>query len=386
MTLSQRTYAKIYNLMTSIASANHDISYELIVNRITDELSVPNVEVTALESDIPPRWNFHADLFQQVRQRLSDRGIDIYHHMDLSPPWFNPLLLKQLGVSSVIGPIQAPHSIPIGSMENVVQRYTGVELPQPLGELSHKLLPLVRRALDTVRKTGFGRNLRTADRLVVVNQAVADYCGQFVSDTEKITVIPYGVDTEFFSFTERDPENTDIVAVGHLKERKGFHDLLNAFPAVVQSHPDAKLHLFGDGPQRERLETLVTKHGIEQNVTLHGNVEHTQIREFLGDCRLFVHPSHSEGYSHVRLEALASGCPVVGTDIMGADGMVVDGYTGRTVQPGDTDGLARSINQLLTADERLVELSHNCREHIVEHYSFERIGHQWIDVYDSLER
>ncbi len=384
LTLSERIYAKIYNLVSSIASANKNKTYELIVNRIEDELALPNVTVKALNEDIPPRWKYHFKVFNEARRQLLNGDIDIYHHMDLSPPWFNPLLMKQISVGSVIGPIQAPHSIPIGSMEKVMQRYTGIHPPETVARYAHKLLPLIRRMIDTVRKAGFRRNLRYADQLVAVNEAVADYCSHFVDNPEKIKVIPYGVDMELFSFNERDPKSMDIVAIGMLKKRKGFQDLLNAFPAVIGTYPNAQLHIFGKGPQRETLEAVASKHGIEENVTFHGYVSHSQIKDFLADCRLFVHPSYSEGYSHVRLEALASGCPVVGTDIMGANGMIVDEYTGLTVQPGDTDGLARSIIQLLSADERLVEMSHNCREHVAKHYSFDQIGQQWADVYDSI--
>ncbi len=384
MTLSKNAYAKIYNLIYSIAATDIDISYDVVVDRVEDEMLLSNVTVHSVKSNVPPRVKYHYAVFRQAWQRLAETPVDIYHHMDLSPPWFNPLLLNDLDVGTVIGPIQAPHSVPISSMRNVIQRYTGVSVPDPITRGLHKTLPVIRLLIDTVRKAGFRRTLRTADRIVVVNEAVAKYCASFIEDDEKISVIPYGVDMEFFSFSERDPDNTDIAAIGLLKERKGFDDLLEAFPAVVEAHPNAHLHIFGDGPQQEELEALARTEGIADKTTFHGYVSHTTIRDFLSECRLFVHPSHSEGFSHVRLEALASGCPTIGTDIMGADGMVVDGETGISVQPGDRKELAEAMITLLSNDELLREMSFNCRDHIKENYNFDKIGEEWIEVYQSL--
>jgi glycosyltransferase involved in cell wall biosynthesis len=268
-------------------------------------------------------------------------------------------------------------------MGNVIDRYTGIKLPRVINQLLHKALPIVRKIIDMVRRVAFRRNLHTADEIVVVNQAVADYCSSFLRDERNISIIPYGVDIDFFEFTERDTECMDLVAIGLLKKRKGFADLLKAFSTVVNSHPDAHLHIFGKGPQRTALEQLASENGISEAVTFHGFVAHATIREFLTKCRMFIHPSHSEGYSHVRLEALASGCPIVGTDIAGADGMILDGETGLTVQPGDIDGLAESISQLMSKDELLTEMSHNARSHVEENYSFDTIGEKWVEVYQS---
>ncbi len=125
---------------------------------------------------------------------------------------------------------------------------------------------------------------------------------------------------------------------------KAHHDvLIPAFAQLVRQINDAELILIGDGPQREELQLLMQRLGIESAVHFSGHQDNSRVYEELAKADVYVHSSHEEGLPFAVLEAMAVGLPVVATRVGGVPEAVRDGVTGLLVPPGDVAAFSEAM-------------------------------------------
>lgn len=189
--------------------------------------------------------------------------------------------------------------------------------------------------------------------------------------SEEISVIPNGVDFRRFRAAKLGEKSelrarlgldADAVlfgAVGSLIAVKGLGGLIRAFTKATEGSSEARLVLVGEGPERERLTTLVGRLGVSDRVSLVGARENVQ--EWLRALDVFVLPSLSEGTSNALLEARATGLPIVATNVGETPKLLDHGRCGLLVQPGDECELRSAIEQLLLDDSYRAELASAAR-------------------------
>lgn len=219
---------------------------------------------------------------------------------------------------------------------------------------------------------------------VISNSAALRDLALRAAPRQPIDVIPNGVDRELFSPNGNAPGEPDtprIVCVGRLVERKGVWELLDAMPQVSKSISNAHLDLVGGGilerPLRERIE----QKGLQDRVTLHGNVPHAELPALLRAGSLFALPSHAEGMSNALLEAISCGLPVVITDTGGTRELFRD--NGVIVPKRDPDALARAIVRILGDPEGRAAMGRASLE-VADRYSWETMGRRYLDYYRAL--
>lgn len=162
----------------------------------------------------------------------------------------------------------------------------------------------------------------------------------------------------------RDPHRAVMIA--RLAPQKRVDDAIRAWPAVLQADPDARLDIFGDGPQRAELERLVLELELSDRVTLRGHTNRVA-DELAGSAALLL-TSRYEGQGLAIAEALAAGTPVVAYDIhYGPAEMVRDGVSGALVAPGDVAALADAVAGILGHPDRITELSRGARSWAAAH-------------------
>jgi glycosyltransferase involved in cell wall biosynthesis len=168
---------------------------------------------------------------------------------------------------------------------------------------------------------------RMIDRLVCVSAASRQVCLEAGIESERLSVIHGGLDAVTIDREEcRNrlrkqlgllPHQQLMVAVGSLLPCKGFGDLLEALPILLRWHPNARLVLVGEGPQRGVLEQRIAQLGLQARVQLVGFQSAPQ--EWMAASDLFVHPALSEGLSLVTIQAQLCGVPIVATLVGGLD-------------------------------------------------------------------
>lgn len=178
------------------------------------------------------------------------------------------------------------------------------------------------------------------------------------------------------------PKGPVIGGVGRLSEQKGYIYLLRALPEVMAAWPSIRLILVGDGELRQSLEAETARLGISEAVRFVGARQDVDRLYHVMD--LLVLPSLWEGLPTVVLEAMASGIPVVATDIPGTRDLVQDKRTGWLAPAADPGGLARAILAGLSdADER-AEVAHRAAIEVAPHYSLKNIARQYEELYARI--
>jgi len=161
----------------------------------------------------------------------------------------------------------------------------------------------------------------------------------------KLHIIHCGVDPA--RYTPAAHSGSSLLFVGRLAGVKGVPILLEALEGLIETHPDTHLRLIGDGPERAALERHVAERGLSDRVSFLGYRSQSEVAEALTTTDAFVLPSFAEGVPVVLMEAMASGVPVVTTQIAGVPELVNHGSCGWLVPPGDVAALRIALERVL---------------------------------------
>ncbi|HEY5998740.1 MAG TPA: glycosyltransferase family 4 protein, partial [bacterium] len=170
---------------------------------------------------------------------------------------------------------------------------------------------------------------------------------------ERLVTIPNAVDTALFHPGAPGPRE-GIVFVGRLVAGKGLGVLVEAIRLLRVGGIDARITVFGDGPERPRLEDAAREAAVADLFDLRGARPRAEIAAALQGAAAFVLPSREEGMSNALLEAMASGCPAVASDIEANRELLADGESGLLAPVEDAAALAAALRRLL-GDRRLGE-------------------------------
>ncbi|MFI5629024.1 glycosyltransferase family 4 protein [Streptomyces sp. NPDC051664] len=147
-----------------------------------------------------------------------------------------------------------------------------------------------------------------------------------------------------------------IIAAGLLKENKNFAALVEAFATVVRKHPDWRLRIYGEGPEKANLRRQIENLGLHNTVALMGPA--APVAPEFSKGSIFVLPSKREAFGNVIVEAMAAGLPVVSTDAdHGPRNIITHGEDGLIVPCGNTDAMAEAVLELVGNDERRKRMS-----------------------------
>lgn len=210
----------------------------------------------------------------------------------------------------------------------------------------------------------------------------------------KTHVIPNGVDLGRIDAAPR-ASLADILAVpsdvrlvgyvGRLHWNKGVDTLLEAFAPLRRRHRQVHLVIAGDGPERETLQVLARRLGIDGAVTFAGY--HGAPARLMKGFDVGVLPTvQSESCSNTVLEYMACGVPVVATDVGGNPELVVDGDTGWLVPPRDPAALAEALTQALEDPARAAAAGERGRERVEREFSMERTRKEFERLWLHLAR
>ncbi len=204
-----------------------------------------------------------------------------------------------------------------------------------------------------LRKAQITWGLRNADGIFSVSNALKNKMLQLGIPSEKIDVIPNGIDAEKFRPMDQGhcrktlhipPDLKCILFIGSLETVKGAEYLIEAFHQVQKKYPDP-VHLFiiGKGVLENTMKKKISAYGLESRVTLVGAVKHDRIPLWLNASDIFCLPSIREGMPNVILEALSCGKPVVASRVGGIPELITKTDYGILFPPNDTHALAASL-------------------------------------------
>ncbi|PYJ00300.1 MAG: hypothetical protein DMF00_08305 [Verrucomicrobia bacterium] len=206
------------------------------------------------------------------------------------------------------------------------------------------------------------------DKLVHAARVIVtetDYAAQFLRErfpehAGRIHRIYNGLNFAEFGRTDFSSTPPLIVAVGRLIAKKGFANLVRACGLLVERGKSFQCEIIGEGPLENELRAQIEQLDLQNRVALSDAKPQRDLRQRLAAANVFVLPSvvdpqgGMDNLPTVIMEAMATGLPVISTDIGGIPEMVVQNETGLLVQPGDSVGLAGAIEKVIT-DRRLAQ-------------------------------
>ncbi|MGH7202007.1 MAG: glycosyltransferase, partial [Planctomycetaceae bacterium] len=230
----------------------------------------------------------------------------------------------------------------------------------------HMLREKVAEASAVVAISRYNRNV------------ILDECGEKYAG--KVVVIHCGVDVSVFQPRsgptpfDRGDGPLNVLCIGSLHEVKGQTHLIDACRRLRERGVEFTCHLVGDGPDRKRLQWQIERAGLTERVHLHGGQPREQVRRRLQSADVLAAPSvpsrdgRREGIPVVLMEAMASGVPVVASDLSGIPELAEHGTTGLLIPPGDSAALTDALRRLHDDAELRQALARNGRRRVEERF------------------
>jgi len=205
-------------------------------------------------------------------------------------------------------------------------------------------------------------------------------------------VIPMGINIpDFLNNRKSSSDNCrkEILYVGRLIFWKGVQILIEAFSQILKTQYDCILIIVGDGPIKGDLEELAYNLHISSSVSFSGNISQKDLNYRYSKANVFVLPSinymeQTEGLGVVLLEAMASGVPVIGSNIGGIPDIIKNEINGLLVPPGDPEALASAIMKILNNPELAEKFAQEGLRTVQERFSWDKISDQFIEIYQEV--
>lgn len=213
-----------------------------------------------------------------------------------------------------------------------------------------------------------------AEGLILQTERAREYFP--VNIRKKSVVIPNPIHRDAVRKSFEGKRKKEIVAVGRLIPEKNYLLLLQAYKKISKRFPDYKLVIYGSGPLKQKLSTLIKRWKLECSVQLAGQKDDVYDRIY--QASLFVMSSDHEGMPNALMEAMALGLPVVATDCPcgGPAFLIKNGFNGILVKPKDAAGLASAMEMILSHPELARKLGRHAGE-IAQSIAPEKIYRQW---------
>jgi GalNAc-alpha-(1->4)-GalNAc-alpha-(1->3)-diNAcBac-PP-undecaprenol alpha-1,4-N-acetyl-D-galactosaminyltransferase len=217
---------------------------------------------------------------------------------------------------------------------------------------------------------------RFADVVVAQTIEARELIGRHTS-ARRCVVIPNPVMRPDASARQVEPQGQGLVlAVGRLREEKGYDLLIRAFALTRAQHPGWQLAIAGDGPERERLERLVVELGLRSAVTLLGMVDDPG--ELMRRASLYVVPSRFEGFPNAMIEAMSCGLPVVSFDCPSGPRAIIRHETNGLLVPAEhVQALAAAMSRLMGDADLRQRLGGAARE-VTSRFALDRVVDEWL--------
>jgi len=234
---------------------------------------------------------------------------------------------------------------------------------------------------------------------VVLNKPLKDKLVEKGIDEEKIEVIPNGVSVKDFGNFDRNTvdkvkkkyginERVTVMFAGSITPRKGVDYLVRSGEMIVRDRKDVLFLLVGSTEYNKefskKLIEYVKCRNLDRNIRFTGFVPYEDLKVLYSICDIFVLPSFEEGFGIVLTEAMASGKPLVGTNVGGIPMQIREGWNGFLVGPGNGKQLTEKIRYLIENEEERKRMGRNSRKLAEEEFDWSIIAEKYLKVYKEL--
>ncbi len=192
--------------------------------------------------------------------------------------------------------------------------------------------------------------------IVCISKFHRDFYLRNGADPSQLIMVYCGINPKLFFPKDLSYDNGQpfkIRSSGRLVEKKGFEDLIDACKILLDKEINIQCAIIGSGPLANELQQRVATLGLQKYIDIPGrNISHEEMNDFLHEGDIYCLPcvwasdNDADGLPAVLMEAMASGLPVISTNLVGIPDLISDGVNGLLVSPRDASSLATAIERL----------------------------------------
>ena len=208
----------------------------------------------------------------------------------------------------------------------------------------------------------------------------------------KINVIYNAVDVQRYTLKSSkeeareqlklDPKAKIILTVARLAPWKGIDKVIRVLPGVLKKVPEVKYVVIGEG-DRSNLERLARSHKVKDRIIFTGRIAYSEIPYWFKSADVLVLYSGYEGFSHVILEAMAAGIPVIASKKGGNPEAIDDGVNGLLIPINKKEELKKTIIKILT-DQEFVQKLINKEKEKIKKFNWDNLVKQTLEVFKEV--
>ena len=240
--------------------------------------------------------------------------------------------------------------------------------------------------LPFYKKVFLQKVLSSSSKIIVPTKDYIDLVSKkYTISKNKIYKIPCGVDLKNFqSLSGKSHDLIRLLFVGRLSIQKNVPLLIRSFKKITEKNlRNIELHIVGDGKEKSKIINLIKAEKLEKKVILHGALRGKRLYKIFSNSDIFILTSRLESFGIVLIEAMASGLPIVVSNIPAVRNVVENGKTGLLVKPSP-EHFAKAIEKLLNNSQLRKKLIKNGLEE-AKKYNWDKIVEKYEDVYQNVK-
>lgn len=231
--------------------------------------------------------------------------------------------------------------------------------------------------------------MRRCQHIVVPSESMRNILVDDYGLVGPYTIIPTGIDMEPFQTVDGEAmrekhgwgQDRVMISIGRLAKEKNWDLLLRATAISLNNHPNLRLVLLGDGPERRDLEDTAVELEISDRVDFVGEVPFEEVPSYLKAADFFGFASTTETQGLVTMEALAAQLPVVAVNASGTRDIVQNEVQGLLVEE-DPQALAKGIDSLLS-DDKLYNKFRDAAQSRAKKFDMNTLAKNLIKIYEQ---
>ena len=202
------------------------------------------------------------------------------------------------------------------------------------------------------------------------------------------TIIPFGVDTNFFKPLNKQKIKPVIIGlIKSIEPHNGIEFLIDAFNILIKKKiSNIKLNIVGTGSLENKLKKMVKAYKLENEVNFFGHVSHHKILSHYQKLSIFVCPSLRESFGVSVIEASSAAVPVIANKVSGLKEVVQNGETGFLLDTTESEKLADCMEKLIINSDLRYTLGKNGRDFVIQNFNWDNNVMDMVNAYERINK
>ena len=233
------------------------------------------------------------------------------------------------------------------------------------------------------------KNIFYASKIASTSNVMAnEVYRQFPTLNKKISITPFGVDTNKFKKIKN--KKNEKFIIGNIKALSskygikyiilGVDDFIKRLKKEKKDYKNIECQIYGDGDQKEELQELVNSLGLEKTILFKGRIPNDEVPNVLNTFNVFF---NSESFGVAIVEAMSCEVPVIATKIDGFSEVMVDNETGIMIEKENYQDISNALYYMFNNEKKCLEYGKNGRKRVLEKYDWKNNINLMINIYEK---